>query len=79
MDFASHLSAKLNAAQPLKFAEYPKYISVDGKQVLVLNADDERRYVEPPEAAGDEPAETVQNLLSHPEKRGPGRPRKVEI
>lgn len=56
--------------------EYPKYVDVDGKPTLALNSEHEAELlgISSSEESEGNPA-LSQNLLSAPEKRGPGRPR----
>jgi hypothetical protein len=59
--------------------QYPKYVDVEGNAVLALNAAHEvellgvSQIAEPVDGGSNAPV----NLLSAPEKRGPGRPRLI--
>lgn len=88
MRFDQYLQQKLNNAQPPEFQEYPKYIEVDGKQRLVLNADEEAEALgipaslpeeletsESDEQSGDESAPPAANLLSAPAPQRKGWPK----
>lgn len=84
MRFDETLHAKLHAQQVKPVIEYPKYITVDGKQVLVLTAEEEHEKLgisdlsaeesEPDSESESETESPAQNLLSEPQKRPRGRP-----
>lgn len=80
MRFAQAYAVGTQAKQPKPIIEYPKYVHVDGKAVLALNAEHEAELLGPiiEDDAGDENSSPLSdNLLSAPQKRGPGRPRLV--
>lgn len=55
--------------------EYPKYVDVDGKATLALNAEHEAELLGTVSLESEGNPALSENLLSAPEKRGPGRPR----
>jgi hypothetical protein len=76
MRFDQALAAKTQARQVRDPIEFPKFVKVDGKDVLALHAEHEAELLGPPAPSPDEYAgEDTDNLLSVPEKRKPGRPR----
>ena len=81
MQFAQALAAGNQARQIRDPIEFPKFVKVDGKDVLALNAKHEAELLGVPAASDCEPSEAapdVENLLSVPEKRKPGRPRIIQ-
>lgn len=86
MFFAQHMANKQQAARHDRYLEYPKFVKVQGSDVLALDAEHEARLlgaVVPQVAPQQGPSETVlhnlTNMLAEPQKRGPGRPRKIEL
>lgn len=77
MQFAQALAAGNQARQVREPIEFPKFVKVSGKDVLALNAEHEAELLGVPEVSGGEAPEIapLENLLSVPEKRKPGRPR----
>ena len=78
MQFAQALATGNQARQVREPIEFPKFVKVDGKDVLALNAEHEAELLGVPEAQDEElsgDATSIENLLSAPEKRKPGRPR----
>lgn len=88
MDFATAHHRKQQARAVHEPIEFPKWIKVDGKDVLALNAEHEMELLTEP-AEGDHPAfvglptkpsgtqPEASNLLSAPEKREQTTPRIV--
>lgn len=80
MRFSNYLAAKTQAAQPPQHVDYPKYIDIEGRRLLVLNAEEEAEALatlEDPEQSEEEessPPPTAENLLSAPAKKPRGRP-----
>ena len=81
MRFDQAMSAGMRAHRAHEPIEYPKYVDVDGKAVLALNAGHEAELLGSSEFEDDEggPLPLPHNLLSTPEKRKPGRPRIVNL
>jgi hypothetical protein len=79
MRFDQQLAARMQAAKPREFLEYPKWIKVDGADVLVQSAEEEAEALGAPSenegpSSEEDAAASVENLLSAPDKRKPGRP-----
>lgn len=82
MRFDQAQAAKAYARRAYEPIEYPKWVKVDGKDVMALDADHEAELLGPeddsPPADGlTAGGEQMNNLLSAPEKRKGGRPRLV--
>lgn len=71
MDFATAHHRKQQARQVYTPIEFPKYVTVNGKPELALNAEHEMELLTKPSDAEPE----VENLLSAPEKRDHTTPR----
>lgn len=73
MDFATAHHRKQQARAVHEPIEFPKWVKVDGKDVLALNAEHEMELLTKPSGAEPE----ASNLLSAPEKREQTTPRIV--
>lgn len=73
MNFAELLYKRQHDAQIPTFAEYPKWVKADGKNVLVNSAEEEASILG---ASESEPvgSENVSNLLSDPPTKRRGCP-----
>lgn len=79
--FAQHLAAKAHASRPNRYLEYPKALYLDGSKEPVF-ADDAAHEARLLGKVTDAPAEQppAGNLIAgHAEKRGPGRPKKLDL
>lgn len=85
MRFDQALAAKMHSRRAHQHIEYPKYITVEGKSVLALDAEHEIELLglsDPvDEVPVEDPIDVANNLLSAPEKRKggwpAGKPRKL--
>ena len=84
MRFDQALAAKMHSRRAHEHIEYPKYVTVEGKAVLALDAEHEAELLglstSEEESPEEDPIDVANNLLSAPEKRKggwpAGRPRK---
>jgi hypothetical protein len=73
MNIAELLYKRQHDAQIPKFAEYPKWVKADGKNVLVNSAEEEASLLGASEPEPDTPRQ-VSNLLSEPPIKRRGCP-----
>lgn len=81
MRFSEAQAAGLHIHRAYEPIEYPKWVTVDGKSVMALDADHEIELLgsqeQPSADHSSEGSEQMNNLLSAPEKRKGGRPRLI--